>query len=317
MKHVFVIDPAAFHDQQWRMDILLDHIGQYFRTQEKPDFSTLFSHYPRDAIKLIQKQADEAEVGDTVRVYAVGGDSIVYDCLNGIAGLPNMELAIMPHGDANDFIRVFGEKNTESFRDIQSLITSDTIPTDIIAVGNNCSINGCSVGFTPAVAIKANERKTGTSGGLNRFIAGFWNSLYYITSLFNQELTAHHYTITIDDTDYSGNYSMVTAVNSPYFDRKKIPLENSMPDDGMLDVLLFRSVSPLATYWSISRYSRGKIPSNCLRVQARKIEIKSEKPVWIQADSELFIDTNITFEVVPGEVQIVAVNNLTYQGLQK
>jgi diacylglycerol kinase family enzyme len=58
----------------------------------------------------------------------------------------------------------------------------------------------------------------------------------------------------------------------------------------------------------------GKIPSNCVRVQAKKIEIKSDTPMWIQTDSEYLLDTSITFEVVPEAVQVVAVNNLTYQG---
>ena len=313
MKHVFVIDSAAFHDQQWRMDILLDGIGQFFRTQEKPDFSTLVSHYPRDAIKLIQKQADEAEEYETIRVYAVGGDAILFDCLNGIAGLPNMELAVMPHGDSNDFIRIFGEKKAELFKDIQSIVTSGTIPTDMIAAGNNYAVNGCSVGFTPAVAVRMKGIKSRLSRGISRFFIGFWYFLYNVLSLFNKKLIAHHYKITVDGNDYSGNYSFVNIVNSPYFGRGKIALNGSMPDDGLLDVLLFKSAGPLLTYWSLGKYSRGKMPSNCVRVQAKKIEIKSEDPVWIQTDSEFFADTRITFEAVPGAVHIVAVNNLTYQ----
>jgi len=316
MKHVFIVDPKAFREQQWRMDGLLDSIGQYFRTQEQADFSTLFSHYPRDAIKLIQKQVDQAEPFETVRVYALGGDDLLFDCLNGIAGLPSMELAIAPYGDINSFIRSFGEKKADLFRDIPALVTADTIPTDMIEAGNMNAINGCSVGLIPARAIHLRDLKAQLSTGISRYAVGFWFFLYKLTSMFNRDIIAHKYTITIDGEDHSGSYSQINIVNAPYFDRHKNALAGALPDDGVLDVVLFKAVSPLSTSFSISRYlrGRGRMPSNCVRVQAKKIEIKSETPIYIQTDTELLKDTGITFEVVPGAVQIVAVNNLAYQG---
>jgi len=314
MKHIFIVDPKAFNDQQWKMDGLMDSIGQYFRTQEKPDFSTLFSHNPRDAIKLIQKQVDEAEPFDTVRVYSIGGDDMLFDCLNGIAGLPNMELAIAPYGNVNSFIRAFGEKNTGLFKDIASLATADTIPTDTIAVGNMYAINGCSVGLTSARAIKLQEIKVRFSKGISRYAVGFWSFLYRLSSLFDKEIIARSYTITIDDQDYSGNYSQINIINAPYFDRHRNALAGALPDDGVLDVVLFKAVSPLSTSLSISRYLQGKMSSNCVRIQAKKIEIKSEKPIYIKTDTEFLLDTSITFEVVPGAAQVVTVNNLAYQG---
>jgi len=314
MKHVFIIDPKAFSGQQWKMDGLLDSIGQYFRTQEKPDFSTLFSHYPRDAIGLIQKQVDGAEPFETVRVYAIGGDDILFDCLNGIAGLPSMELAVAPYGDSNSFIRAFGDRKGELFKDIPALATSSTIPTDMIVVGNTHAINGCSVGLTPATAMKLKDIQERFSKGISRFFVGFLHSLYNLISLFNKEIIARHYDITVDENDYSGNYSLINIINAPYFGHPKNALAGAVPDDGLLDVLLFKSVSPLSTSNAIRKYLRGKIPSNCIRLQAKKIEIKSDKPMYIQTDSEFLLDTSITFEMIPDAVQIVTVNNLVYQG---
>ena len=314
MKHVFIVDPKAFRDQQWKMENLLDSLGQYFRTQERPDFSTLFSHYPRDAVKLIQKQVDEAEPFETVRVYAIGGDELLFDCLNGIAGLPSMEMAVAPYGENNNFIRAFGDKKADQFRDIVALVTADTIPTDMIQVGNMYAINGCSVGIAPAIAIKLRDFRARLSGGISQYIIGLWSFLNRLTSLFDKEIITHHYSITIDEEDYSGNYSQINIVNAPYYDRQNA-LAGSLPDDGMLDVVLFKSVSPLATSMSINKYLRGrKLPSNCIRVQAKKIEIKSDKPIYIQTDTEYLLDTSITFEIVPSAVQVVAVNNLVYQG---
>jgi diacylglycerol kinase family enzyme len=314
MKHVYIIDPKPFHGQQWKMDGLVDTIGQFFRRQEeKPNFSTLFSHYPRSAIGLIQKQVDEAEEDETVRVYAIGGDDMLFDCLSGISGLPNMELAIAPYGITNDFIRVFGEKKADLFRDIESLAVSGTVPTDVIAVGNNFAINGCSVGIVPAIAMKKNVSRAKFSKGIGRFSLGFWFFVDKVSSYLNKDTIANQYKITIDDADYSGTYSLVYVINSPYFCRKRVPLSGSMPDDGFLDVVLFKSAGPFFTSGLFKKYARGKLPSTCVRVQAKKVEIKSDTPMWIQTDSEYLRDTSITFEVVPEAVQVVAVNNLTYQ----
>jgi diacylglycerol kinase family enzyme len=314
MKHVFIIDSKAFRGQQWKMDSMLDNIGQFFRTQEKANFSTVVSHYPRDAMQLIQRQITGSEEDETIRVYAIGGDDILFDCLNGIVGLPNMELAIMPYGDSSNFLRSFGEKKAESFKDLGSLTTSPTIPTDVINIGYNCAINGCSVGFTPTIATKMKETKAKMGKGFGRFFVGFLFFINRLTSFFNKKLIAHHFEITIDDDDYSGNYSLINVINGPYFGRNSA-LAGSLPDDGFLDVLLFKSVGPLATSMSLGKYKRGgKLPSNCVRVQAKKVELKSETPVWIQTDNEFLRDTRINFEMMPGAVQVVAVNNLVYQG---
>jgi len=315
MKHVFIVDPKVFRDQQWRMDGLVDSIGQYFRTQEKPDFSILFSHYPRDAIGLIQKQVALAELFETVRVYAIGGDDILFDCLNGIVGLPKTELAIAPYGNTNSFIRIFGEGKAELFKNISSLAEADTISTDIIEIGNNCAINGCSIGSNSAKAMKKREIQERMDQGISRFFRGFWFFVNNVSSMFNKEIISHHYHITIDDADYSGNYSQILIINSPYFGRNKTALKGALPNDGLLDVVLFKSAGPFRTSRSIKRYFRGKMPSICNRVQAKKVDIKSDTPMWIKTDSEFLRDTSMTFAVVPGAVQVVAVNNLTYQGI--
>lgn len=317
MKHVFIIDPKAFNNQQWKMDGLLDSIGQHFRTQEKSNFSTLFTHYPREAMGLIQKQIEEADEDEIIRVYAVGGDDVLFDCLNSITELPNMELAIAPYGDTNNFIRSFGDGKTELFKDIALLTDAPTISTDIIKAGNNCAINGCAVGLTPAVAMKMRDLESKLEKGLNRFARAFLFFMSNLITLFDKEITAQHYTIIIDDNDYSGNYSLINIVNGLYFSRNKAVLPGTMPDDGLLDIVLIKSVAPLLIMRAMRKYSRGKIRSHTIRVQAKKIEIKSDKPMWIQTDSEYLQDTGINFEVVPGAVQIATVNDLTYQRILK
>jgi len=314
MKHVFVFDPKSFRNQQWKMDNILDDIGQFFRTQEKPDFSIQISHYRRDAIVLIQKEVETAKDNDTVRVYAIGGDEILYDCLNGVVELPNTELAAVPYGETSYFLRNFGVEKDALFRNIPSLVRQgEGIPTDIFKWGINYALNSCFIGVNTAIAGRLRENKL-NKGGFILFskISSFMN---YYSTVFDRQIAAQQYGITIDDQDYSGNYSLIHIANGPFYAGKATGLSKAMPDDGLLDVALIKSASPLKTMWSLGRYSRGKVSSNCIILQAKRINIRSDRQMWIQLDNEYIQDTDINIKVVPHAVQMVAIENLSYQKL--
>jgi diacylglycerol kinase family enzyme len=322
MKHVFVFDLGAFSErqgmprlsQQEKPDAIQDKIGQYFRTQIKPDWSVQQSRFPRDAMGIIQKEVDEAKEDDIVRVYAIGGDEILSDCINGVVGLPNMELAVMPYGRTNDFMRIFGAGKAEKFRNIFTMVMAPSIPTDVIDTGNNYALAGCAVGYAPAAAMKVKEWKKNRKSISKFFIINpFFTFFSNLLTGFNNKIMAHSYKITIDDQDYSGNYSLIIVSNCPYYGGNKIGVAGAMPNDGMLDVALFKSTGPLRFWLSLGTFARRKKPSNCTLLQAKKISVQSDNPVWMQLDSELLQNNKINMEVVPDAVQIVAVDNLSYQ----
>jgi len=314
MKHVFVFDPKSFPNQQWKMESMLDNIGQFFRTQEKPDFSIQISHYRRDMIVQIHKEVETAKDGDTVRVYAIGGAEILYDCINSVAELPNTELAIVPYGETSDFLYNFGEEKDSLFRNILSLVQkSGTIPTDIFKWNVNFGLNSCHIGLNSASVGKMRKYKeTKNKGGLFLF-SGISSFINNILTVFDRQITAQRYKITIDDKDFSGNYSMIHIANGPYYAGRMTGLTEAAPDDGLLDVALIRSAGPLGTKWSLSSFSHGKKPKNCITMRAKKITVQSDRQMWIQVDNEYILDTDISVKVVPSAVQMVAMDNLSYQ----
>jgi diacylglycerol kinase family enzyme len=312
MKHVFVFDPKAFFTQQWKMDNILDAIGQFFRTQDKPDFSIQFSRYRRNAIYIIEEEAEKAKPGDVIRIYAIGGEEILFDCLNGVAHYPNMQLAIVPYGENTDFLNIFGKNQTEAFRDIPSLVQAKALATDIIDWGVNYALNSCYIGMNSAISKNLKDYRSNFNKAGFLIISKFSSFFNLIFSSFDKNLASREYKIQIDDRDYSGKYSLIHIANSPYFAGKKTGVRNAAPDDGILDVALIKSSHPLITLFSMRRYSNGKLPGNCIYVQAKNISIQSDKKMWIQADNEYFQDTNIKLSLVHHAVQIVAVNDLTY-----
>jgi len=312
VKHVFMFDPKAFHNQQWKMDNILDSIGQFFRTQEKPDFSIQFSRYRRNAIILIEEEAEKAIPGDIIRIYAVGGEEILFDCLNGVAHFPNTQLAFIPYGEASDFLKIFGDDKVELFKDIPSLVQSETLPTDAIRWGDNYALNSCYIGMHSGITKNLKGVMSSLNKGSFLVFSRISSFINYFLTAFDKQQAAREYEIKIDDEDYSGHYSLIHIANGPYHSGKKTGAAEAVPDDGLLDISLIKSSHPLNTLLSMSIYSQGKRPRNCVYVQGKNITVQSSSNMWIQLDNEYIQDTNIVLNVVPHAVQMVAINDLSY-----
>ncbi|MCL2230015.1 MAG: hypothetical protein FWC01_02890 [Treponema sp.] len=312
MKHVFVFDPKAFYSQQWRMDSILDGIGQFFRTQQNPDFSIQYSRYRRNAIGIIQEEAEKAKAGDIVRIYAVGGEEILFDCLNGVAHFPNMQLAAVPFGETNDFIKIFGDDKLETFRDIPTLVNSDALPTDAIRWGVNYALNSCYIGMNAGISKRVRDMKSKLNKSSFFVFSRFSSFLNNFLTAFDKTLAAREYEISIDDRDYSGHYCLIHVANGPYHSGKLTGVADATPDDGVLDIALLKSTYPMNMLSSLRKYSKGKRPKNCIYIQAKKISVKSKNRMWIQLDNEYIRDVNVDLSVVSHAVQLVAAEGISY-----
>jgi len=312
MKHVFVFDPKAFYSQQWKMDNILDNIGQFFRTQEKLNFSIQISRYRRNAIGIIHDEASKADHGDIVRIYAIGGEEILFDCLNGVAHYPNMELAAVPYGEVNNFLKIFGDDKIEALKDIPTLVKSGTLPTDAIRWGVNYALNSCYIGMNAGISKNLKDLKTGMNKTSFLLFSKFSTFLNYFLTAFDKNVVAREYKIIIDGADYSGHYSLIHVANGPFYAGKMTGVSGATPGDGLLDIALIKASHPMGTLSSMRRYSKGKQAKNCVIVQGKNITIHSDTSMWIQLDNEYIQDTNIELSVVNHAVQMVALKNSSY-----
>jgi YegS/Rv2252/BmrU family lipid kinase len=321
-KHLFVINPISF-GRQTDMDAVMFDIQHCFTAPDAADHSIYISRFPRAAIGKIREYAEEAGGDATIRVYAVGGDGILFDCLNGVVGLPNAELAVVPYGNSNDFVRAFGEGKEKLFRDIKAQVLSRAIPTDVIFCGNNCALNTCTVGMEAYTVHKATE--------LNARYMPYWNKLparvrkfmydfmFFwggVLSAFSVKITHQRYTVLIDGRDAGGHYTTINIANGPCYGGDKNAAIAAMPDDGRIDVMLFKSTHTFNVIRIGMEYIYGKyhkFPSYISYVRASEITVRSEKPLVLQLDGEIFLDTNITVKIIPAAVRIVAVGDTSYE----
>jgi diacylglycerol kinase family enzyme len=316
-EHLFMVNPKSFL-LQTDLSRILSQVENYFKKKSGEEYATHISRYPRDAVGIVRKRIGRLGQDRILRVYAIGGDGIIFDCLNGLMGAPNVELALMPYGTGSDFVRSFGDEHYKLFRDIELQVTSPVIPTDVIHCGNNCALNFCAVGLEAASVIKTLSLYRRFEKTRARFPV--LNSLFYtiggIETIFNRDILNQRYEIEADGKDLSGEYSLINVANGPCYGSGKSAVTTAVPDDGKLDMMAVRNLSPFKALRLITDYLKGgyyKYPSICFLRRVKKLSIRSKSPLLVNLDGEAFFDSEITIEIIPRAIKIVAVNNLGYQ----
>jgi diacylglycerol kinase family enzyme len=319
-KHLFIINPVSFAGET-SMEGFIAHIKEQFETYVREEYAIRISRFPRHAIRTVWRYVTQAGPETKVRVYAVGGDGILFDCLNGLVGLPNAELALIPLGRTNDFVRSFGEGLEDTFRDIPLLASAPTLPTDILHCGSNYALNLCTVGLESAAIIRAVDLQQKLKS-LPRFLGNsnrVYNATYYmggLAAMFDRKMLTQKYAISVDGKDLSGNYANLNIANGPCYGGDKSAVVTAVPDDGLMDMLLFKATGTLRGLSRMMPYTRGRyqrFPGDFALKRGKTISIRSKDPLMINLDGEAFLDTNITVELIPGAVKIVAPSNLRYK----
>jgi diacylglycerol kinase family enzyme len=315
MIHLFVINPVSFPREK-DLERITAEIESCFSEEEAGSYFLHVSRYPRDAAVIIRKYLMTIPKTETVRVYAVGGDGILFDCLNGIVGLPNTELASIPWGNANDFVRAFGEGKNGLFRDIRLQKESPAIPVDLIHCGSRYALNYCTVGLESRAAMTSVMLYSLVRGKIRKYRRlSFlvYTLLFYLSgakAVMNRRILNQRYAITADGEDMSGVYGTINIANGPCYGADKNPVVTAMPDDGTLDAMFFNCPSRLKAASLIGPYLRG----DCFRLskkyftwkRLRQIGIRSEEPLLVNLDGETFFDTAVTVEIIPSGVKFVA-----------
>jgi diacylglycerol kinase family enzyme len=315
-EHLFIINPKSF-PRRSELDRFLTQIENYFKTRRGTHYVIHTSHYPRHAISIIRKHLSQVEPDTTVRVYAAGGDGIIFDCLNGMVGLSNTELAMLPYGSGSDMVRAFGDEHYLEFRDLDAQVTASVIPTDLIHCGNNCALNFCAIGVEAAAVIQAAplQRRFEKSRRILRGLNSFFYAAGGAMGIFNKNLRGQHYRIEADGMDLSGRYSIINIANGPFYALGKSAVITAVPNDGVLDMMTAGVAGGFKSLRYMSDYLQGayyKHPDVFFLRRVKKVSIRSESPLWVNLDGETFFDSGLTIEIIPGAVKIAAVHGLTY-----
>ncbi|GHV07605.1 hypothetical protein FACS1894217_08720 [Clostridia bacterium] len=310
--HLFIINARTFRQKPDALQSLKKQITDVFAATGE-NYKIYETRYSRDAVVRVRDYAaNVVPAEDIVRVYAVGGDGILFDCLNGMVGINNAELAPVPYGSQNSFVRNFGADAKEKFRDIAALASAPTKTVDVLLCAGNYAISDCCVGVEAAATIRGYE----LSDDISRigWIAGtkLVTKAYVLGGLlamFDPGLLRQQYTAEQDGLLFQGRYAAFNISNCKYYAETLAPNFAASPTDGLMDVLTTKGLSPLRMLSVMSGYLKGrwvKKPKIFKCERARRITISSETPMIVVLDGEIFYETSITVEVIPDMVRVVA-----------
>ena len=287
MKHIFVINPAA--GQGKSLNFIKPRIEEVC-AKYSLDYEIHVTERQGEGIEYVRNRAAS---GEELRFYACGGDGTLYDVVNGAFGYKNVQVAVIPLGSGNDFIRLFGTK--EEFLVLDDVVNGVPVEFDVIKCGDEIAINQCSMGMDAEVcAMQGKIKKLPLVTGEGAYYIG---CIYAIIRKFKNRFT---YKIDNDEA-VTKDCLFCFCGNSRWYGGGFMAAPLALPEDGLLDFVIVEagvSRAKLATLlnkykrgehldWDITTFKRGK-----------KLVIHSEKPAAVNVDGETKYVTDATFEIV-------------------
>ncbi|MDR0530658.1 MAG: hypothetical protein LBG83_01130 [Oscillospiraceae bacterium] len=314
MRHVFAINPysgkgSGITELPAQISAACAEAGIVPELYNKPDKEGM--------LRFVREAARTATEEEPVRVYACGGDGTLYCVVNATWGCPHVQIAAVPFGSGNDFIRLFGVK--EELQDIRLHINGtphwiDAIDCESILPEtgesvHEIAINQCSMGLDAEVCAKqAAFKKLPWMTGEFAYTA---SSLYCITQRFHSE-----FTVQIDDQPpVKGPFLFALGGNSRWYGGGYKGCPRALPDDGLLDCIVVRKefgrlklLSLLGKYkngehlsWPFTNFQRGK-----------KMHIHSDELAAVNVDGECRYVNDSTFQLVEKAVCYVIPKGSAY-----
>ena len=231
-------------------------------------------------------------------VVAVGGDGTVSAVIDGIVG-SQIPLGIIPAGTGNLIARelcIPGDIN-DAFRLIAGAPRSRKI--DVMRIGNRVFVLNTSVGISAAVISDTTRRSKHHFGR----IAYFWNTIPKMFTLKRRQLV-----VTADGSGQEYRAIEVAIMNCGILAKMLHPKAPDIRiDDGYLDVLIL-GTKPFRDFpLYIFRLLTGRTPdifSRFTRVE-RRVAIRSDVPLPVQADGDMIGTTPLEVELLPGAVTVL------------
>ena len=295
MKHVFILNPTAGKNQASLQ--LRPQIEAFFEAHPA-DYDIHVTTCAGDATEFTKRITAEGET----RVYACGGDGTVLEVVNGLAEAPAAELACVPCGSGNDFLRFFPQP--ERFRDLPAIIGGTAKCVDLIKCNDLYSLNICSMGLDANVADRMvnYKRLPLVSGSMAYNLALVRTFFGRLSQRLNIVLETENGTI-----EREGEYLFALAANGQYYGGGYHGSPLSQPDDGLLDFILIKNISHLKFLTILGKYKKGQhldLPC-CESFRGTKMRVKAVQPVVVTADGECFKTTDVTYELLPKAISFV------------
>ncbi len=310
MKHLIIFNPSAGKGKDGAQ--FEEVINKSF---EGLDFEIYKTEGPRKVIPFL-KDYFKKNNKDTVRVYACGGDGTVHEIANGLVGIKNAELAILPIGTGNDFVKTYGvtNENIEQYRSFKPLINGKAIDIDLTKIEGEgleepwYSINVINFGFDAIVGARGNYYK---EHGFPKKVKEGTNPYDY--ALKNDAMKYGRFNdieVYADGEKLNEKQMLLaTLAQGQWVGGQFKCAPKSDNTDGLIDVCVLKTMTFLGLGMIIGTYTKGKHldkpRKKIVYRQAKQIKMVAPKEFDVCVDGEMIKGNNFVVEVCPKAIKLV------------
>lgn len=186
-----------------------------------------------------------------VRLYACGGDGTLNEIANIVRDHENAEIAAIPLGTGNDFIKSF--TNTKYFLDIERQIKGQSIKIDTISFDNKVAVNMINIGFDSAVVEKTEQTKK------IPFITGSMAYLVGVAAVL-KDMPLFDLEMIIDEQEkIKGRFLLSAIANGSYCGGGFNALSEAVINDGFIDMIMVKPLKRREFLSIVGKYKKGTL----------------------------------------------------------
>ena len=302
MKHLFIVNPVAGgKDRSQEIRTLAEQALQ----DGGAPFEVYVTKAPMDACGKIRS---DAASGETLRVYACGGDGTLNECVNGAAGLANVAVTHFPCGTGNDFIKMFGDEK-ERFFHLEELVNGEVRPLDVIECCGRYSINICSVGVDARIGTDVHKYShIPVIGGATGYVV---STVVNLVKGITQKLAVRGCGM-----EYEGGTTLICACNGRFYGGGFNPVPEARPDNGALEYLVVKDVTRLQFATLVGKYAQGRwreLPQKYVtHLTGTHLEVEGDEEMVVNIDGEALYSKHVNFDVCPGGVNFIVPRGMAF-----
>lgn len=252
--------------------------------------------------------AEQAVAAGYKTIIAAGGDGTVHEAANGLlrSGRTDVTLGVWPIGSANDYAFALGVKGDWPLKPrLRNRLSALPVDVGRVTAGGRVRyfINGLGIGFNGAVTYEA-QRIHGLRGV----------ALYGLAFL---KAVVRHFDSpsTMISIDGKGRQmrTLAFSVNIGKREGNFVVTPRAVLDDGFFDYVHAGPMSRWHALTMLPRLAIGNLPPDHPMIRqgrCREVRIRSEVPLWIHTDGELFAQpadkvTEVTIELLPSALRVL------------
>jgi diacylglycerol kinase family enzyme len=300
MRHLFIVNPVC-NKVKGKLDAVISEVQTFMARYPQFNYDIHVTRWHRDALGYCRKYALKAQ-DETVRVHVLGGTGTLFEIVNAIVDLPNVQIASYPMGRTNIFLHYYGLDKAPLFASVEKQVFSDATGIDAIRCNHNYGISSVLIGFEAYIDNKGDKLI-----GKTHLPSDLCYAFAALPDLWKGTV-AQNYKINLDSQSLNGRYISIMVANQPWYSENLCPGIDALPDDGVFDVYMSKDSNKFLRIIGTAEYLKGryaKLPAYIFHYTGRKLNIFSDKLIFLSVDGETFYDNNIECELLPGAIRFV------------